>query len=192
MAEARAGTAVGDVVDVLIAQHGLIRDLFEEVKSSDGEAQREAFHRLRVLLAVHETAEEEVVHPVARRALHGGDDGLVDDRLAEENRAKKLLARLEETGTGEPGFLELLDELRVAVLAHARSEERYEFMRLRDTLDEATLQGMAASVKAAEAVAPTHPHPGVESAAANLALGPVAAVVDRVKDALRASGEQRN
>ncbi|PNG18367.1 hemerythrin, partial [Streptomyces cahuitamycinicus] len=29
------------------------------------------------------------------------------------------------------------------------------------------------------------PHPGVESGAANVALGPVAALVDRTKDAVR-------
>ncbi|MGB6165925.1 MAG: hemerythrin domain-containing protein [Pseudonocardiaceae bacterium] len=52
-----------DVIDLLIAQHSLIRDLFEEVKTAQGEAQEEAFHRLRRMLAVHETAEEEVVHP---------------------------------------------------------------------------------------------------------------------------------
>jgi hemerythrin superfamily protein len=186
VAEARAGeVANGDVVDMLIAQHGLIRDLFAEVKSTEGKSREEAFHRLRHLLAVHETAEEELVHPTARRALDGGNEGLVDDRLAEENEAKQALSRLEELPAGDPQFLELLDELRIAVLAHARSEERYEFMKLREKLDPATLKGMAASVKAAEAVAPTHPHPGVESTAANLAAGPFAAVVDRVKDAIR-------
>lgn len=44
---------------------------------------------------------------------------------------------------------------------------------------------MAKAVKAAEAMAPTRPHPGVESATANVALGPVAALMDRTKDAVR-------
>ncbi|MGH4011673.1 MAG: hemerythrin domain-containing protein [Pseudonocardiaceae bacterium] len=174
-----------DVVDLLIAQHSLIRDLFEEVKATRGEAQEEAFHRLRRMLAVHETAEEEVVHPVARRELEGGNAGLVDDRLAEENQAKKMLGELEDLRPDDSGFLELLDKLRATVLAHARSEERYEFMQLRKKADPATLLSMAASVRAAEATAPTHPHAGVESATGNLAAGPIAAVVDRVKDAIR-------
>ena len=90
-----------DVVDLLIAQHSLICDLFEEVKTTRGEAQEEAFHRLRRMLAVHETAEEEVVHPVARRELAGGNDGLVDGRLAEENEAKKMLGELEGLRPGD-------------------------------------------------------------------------------------------
>lgn len=179
-----------DVVDVLIAQHSLIRDLFDEVKTTRGKAQQDVFHRLRQTLAVHETAEEEVVHPTARRALDGGNDGLVDDRLAEENEDKKMVTEMEGMSPGQLGFSGQLDKLRMAVLAHARAEERYEFMQLRDKSDPSTLRAMAASVKAAEAFAPTHPHAGVESAAANLAAGPLAAIVDRVKDAVRnTSGE---
>ncbi len=34
-------------------------------------------------------------------------------------------------------------------------------------------------------MAPPHPHPGTESAAQNLKLGPLAAVVDRTRDAVR-------
>lgn len=43
---------------------------------------------------------------------------------------------------------------------------------------------MAKAVRAAEAVAPTHPHQGVESPTKNVAVGPVAAVADRVRDAI--------
>jgi hypothetical protein len=42
-------------------------------------------------------------------------------------------------------------------------------------------------VSAAGGTAPTHPHPRVESAKGNLALGPVTAVMDRARDAIRAA-----
>lgn len=141
------------------------------MKTTRGKAQQDTFDRLRQMLAVHETAEEEVVHPAARLALEGGHDGLVDDRLAEENEAKKMLSELEGMSPGQPSFSTRLNELRMAVLAHARAEERYEFAHLRDKSDQSTLRAMATSVKAAEAFAPTHPHAGVESATANLAAG---------------------
>ncbi|MFD7229126.1 hypothetical protein [Streptomyces sp. NPDC059881] len=54
---------------------------------------------------------------------------------------------------------------------------------LRST-DLTNLAAMANAVKAAEATAPTRPHPGVKSAAAN-ALGPVAALIDRTRDTIR-------
>ena len=57
-----------DVVKFLKDQHNLIKDMFEEVLSaSSTEAREKSFTSLRQLLAVHETAEEMVVHPRARR-----------------------------------------------------------------------------------------------------------------------------
>jgi hemerythrin superfamily protein len=181
-------TSDTEIVDLLIHQHAEIRDLFAEVHDSTGNARRAAFGRLVRLLAVHETAEEEIVHPVARRTLPGGD-GIVDDRLQEERAAKELLSDLEDTDTDQPEFLQRLDELRMAVLDHARAEERYEFFRLREEFSPAQRRGMAAAVKAAEAAAPTHPHPGTESAAKNVVAGPLLAMTDRVRDLIRNAGD---
>ncbi|MDN3294339.1 hemerythrin domain-containing protein [Streptomyces ficellus] len=178
------GSRDSDVVSLLMRQHGEIRNLFDEVEQSKGDDRRDAFRRLVRFLAVHETAEEEVVHPFARRRLPGGDQ-VVRDRLAEERDAKETLAALDDMDPDDPEFLPRLLALRADVQAHARAEERYEFAHLRRTADAATLASMATGVRAAEAMAPTRPHPGVESAAANLALGPVAALMDRTKDAVR-------
>jgi hypothetical protein len=176
----------GDVVDLLIHQHSQIRDLFDEVENTLGQDRKNAFDRLVRLLAVHETAEEEIIHPLARRTLPGGEE-IVDDRLEEEHKAKEKLARIESMDLETPQFLTELDELRIAVLTHARAEERYEFHRIRDELGDAQLRGLAAAVKIAEAIAPTHPHPGVESATKNLLAGPAAALADRVRDLIRAA-----
>ncbi|MFD6172421.1 hemerythrin domain-containing protein [Streptomyces coeruleorubidus] len=173
-----------DVVALLMRQHGDIRNLFDEVEQSQGEERRDAFRRLVRLLAVHETAEEEVVHPFVRRAVEGGEQ-VVMDRLAEEKSAKETLAALDDMDTDDPKFMPRLMQLRTEVQEHARAEERYEFAHIRRSTDVTNLAAMAKAVKAAEAMAPTRPHPGVESATANVALGPVAALVDRTKDAVR-------
>ncbi|GGU58650.1 hemerythrin domain-containing protein [Streptomyces lavendofoliae] len=173
-----------DVVALLMRQHGDIRNLFDEVEHSEGDERRDAFRRLVRLLAVHETAEEEVVHPFARRSLPGGEQ-VVEDRLAEERAAKETLAMLDDMDVDDPKFLPRLLALRASVQEHARAEERYEFTHIRRSTDAAGLAAMARGVKAAEAMAPTRPHPGVESAAANVLAGPVAALMDRTKDAVR-------
>jgi len=46
---------------------------------------------------------------------------------------------------------------------------------------------MRTLVRAAEKTAPTHPHAGVESAKANMLLGPPTAIIDRARDAIRAA-----
>lgn len=176
--------ADNDVVSLLMRQHGDIRNLFDEVEQSEGDERRDAFRRLVRLLAVHETAEEEVVHPFSRRSLPGGEQ-IVEDRLAEERAAKETLAALDDADTDDPKFMPQLMKLRKDVQEHARAEERYEFTHIRRSTDATNLAAMAKAVKAAEAMAPTRPHPGVESGAANMALGPVAALMDRTKDAVR-------
>jgi len=173
-----------DVVEFLIGQHMQIRDLFTEVEKSTGQARRKAFERLVTLLAVHETAEEQLIHPLVRTGVHGGGD-IVDDRLSEEREAKEMLAKLEDLGPGAAEFPALLAELRASVLMHAHNEEAYEFRYLRREISAARLQPLVDMVRAAEAVAPTHPHPGVESATANTVAGPIVSLFDRTKDMVR-------
>jgi hemerythrin superfamily protein len=171
-----------DVVELLERQHREIKGLFSKVEMSIGDQRRQAFERLVHLLAVHETAEEEVVHPAAREA---GVDEVVQARLQEEHDAKELLQQLDKLGPDAEHFPEAFRQLRQDVTEHAEHEERDEFPALRARHDRERLKAMAAAVRAAEAVAPTHPHPGVESGAANATVGMVAAVADRVRDAVR-------
>jgi len=170
-------------VQFLEQQHEEIRQLFGQLETATGDERREIFTCLVRLLAVHETAEEEVVHP-AVRAADGGRE-VVELRLKEEAEAKQALSELEQAGPDAPDFSTRLTALRTAVESHASSEEQQEFTLLRNLHDQDALRGMTTLLKAAEAIAPTHPHPhGPESAIGNLAVGPFVAVADRVRDAI--------
>ncbi|WP_406456669.1 hypothetical protein OH768_23600 [Streptomyces sp. NBC_01622] len=116
-----------------------------------------------VLLAVHETAEEEVVHPYARKNVAGGEE-IVRLRLGDVESAKEVLSRLEDMDVDSAEFLERFAALRQDVLAHAEAEERYEFAHFRTAADRGKLETPARAVRAAESVAPTRPHPGVADA----------------------------
>ena len=178
-----------DVVDLLLVQHARIEELFLLVTGGTGETRRQAFDDLVHLLAVHETAEEELIHPLVRTLPGAGGDALVEDRLTEERQAKETLATLIDGGVDADGFDAGVLLLREAVLQHARHEERYEFTQLRQHVPAERLRRLATAFAAAEAVAPTRPHPGTESAKANVAAGPVLAVVDRVRDAIRRAAD---
>lgn len=178
------GVAEQDVIELLIAQHGRIRDLFDEVEQAPPDKVDEAFGRLTRMLSVHETAEEEIVHPYARRKLDNGP-GVVADRLREENHAKRLLLDLNRDGVDHPRFWERLGELRAAVMTHARGEERYEFARLRAGTSVAERRAMAAAVRAAESLAPVRPHPGTESAVKNVLVGTPIAVMERAREMIQ-------
>jgi hypothetical protein len=113
-------------------------------------------------------------------------NAVVDALLDEEQAGKELLLEVERLDVDDPEFAATFAALRTAVLEHAEHEERDEFPLLRERNDEQTLRMMAAAVRAAEAVAPTHPHPRVGgSMTINAAAGPLAGIVDRTRDAVR-------
>ena len=176
-----------DVVGFLKGQHEQIKSLFEQVIAGVGSDREQAFVQLRRLLAVHETAEEEIVHPRAKREIADGD-AIVGARLKEEHEAKDMLAELEKLDVASPEFEKKIRSLQSDVLAHAEAEEQKEFARLESELDDEQLQRMRKAVEFAKKTAPTRPHAGVESAAANVLVGPFAMMMDRAKDAISGKG----
>jgi hypothetical protein len=102
-----------------------------------------------------------------------------------------MLSELYDRGPDDPKFEAGLQALREAVLPHATHEERYEFPRLRRANPGIALQGLAPAVRVVEATAPTRPHAGVESATANLLLGPLVAFMDRTRDVIRDATKAR-
>ncbi|MGZ6780525.1 MAG: hemerythrin domain-containing protein, partial [Mycobacterium sp.] len=102
-----------------------------------------------------------------------------------EHEAKEQLSALEKMDIGSKEFIDELSKFRDAVIDHAEHEENEEFNKLQRQLDADDLERMAKALQAAEAIAPTRPHPGVESAKLNFALGPFASMLDRARDAIK-------
>ena len=177
----------GDVVSFLKSQHQQVKKMLERVAMARSTHRSEAFVELRRMLAVHETAEEEIVHPAARRALPDGE-AIVEKRLREENEGKRALAELETLDVDSAAFVTKFHVFQGKVLAHAESEEKEEFEQLAGVLDAEKLERMRKAVEFAESFAPTRPHAGIEGQAANMLVGPFASMVDRARDAIAGKG----
>ncbi|MEW2494893.1 hemerythrin domain-containing protein [Streptomyces nodosus] len=177
-----------DVVGLLLQQHARIRDLFDDVKSAEGRHKQQAFDELRAVLAVHETAEEMIVRPVAGATAGRAE---ADARNNEEAEAGKVLAQLEKMDVSSPEFDDLLARFEKAVSDHADNEEREEFPAVHEGRTEEQLIRMGKQLLAAEKIAPTHPHPTTAgSPMAQWTVGPLASLIDRTKDAIRSAGAQ--
>ncbi|MCF6525635.1 hemerythrin domain-containing protein [Streptomyces sp. JJ36] len=172
-----------DVIGILLSQHARIRDLFADVKTAEGEHKQQAFDELRALLAVHETAEEMILRPVAKEAA-GREEA--EARNHEEEEANKVLARLEKMDVSSSEFDSLLEEFERSVSDHAEHEEREEFPYVHSSRTPDELRHMGRRLQSVERFAPTHPHPGTAGRpAAQWAVGPFASVVDRTRDKLQ-------
>jgi hemerythrin superfamily protein len=175
----------GDVIRVLLEQHARIRELFGEVSQSDGEHKQQAFDELRALLAVHETAEEMVLRPISM-GVAGKD--VADARNQEEAEANTVLAQLEKLDCSTREFDALLGAFEKSVVEHAENEESQEFPQVLAQCDEKQRRTMGTQVRAAESIAPTHPHPSTAgSPLKQWAAGPFASMVDRTRDAIKAA-----
>ncbi|MEW2159465.1 hemerythrin domain-containing protein [Streptomyces sp. NPDC007189] len=171
-----------DVVSVLVAQHGMIKDLLAEVKSRDGEVKQRAFDVLRELLAVHEAAEEVIVRPAVRDTAGKAQ---TDARNQEEAEAARVLEELEKRDVDLPEFDLLFVKLERMVLEHAEREEQEEFPALRAGHTEDELRTMAHRLREVEETAPTHPHPmAAGSPKLQRLTGPFASMLDRARDRL--------
>ncbi|GIF97587.1 hemerythrin domain-containing protein [Catellatospora citrea] len=170
-----------DVIDLLLSHHEQIKQLFGQVGRAHGEQKQAAWRDLKNLLVLHESIEQQLVHPLVARRVPDGED-LIESRLQEEQQAVEDLTRLYEMGIDHPQFDDGLIELRDAVVEHAELEEDEEFGYLRDNVPTEQLIGLAAAARAAERIA-SRPH--AETPASGPQNGSPAAIADRVRGALR-------
>jgi hypothetical protein len=166
-----------DVVDVLLTQHALLEEQFRTVAAATRKPERKAaFAELARLLTVHETIEQELVHP---EAAGDTEAEVVAERVEEEQRADEVLAELFEIEVNDPDFPTLLQGLKESVLAHATREERYEFPRLRHAGPPERLRELADAVTEAFLAAPAKLAPADDPVTA------LAAVREQVRQAIR-------
>lgn len=177
-----AQLAQDDILGVLLNQHARIRELFPETHVTGGEEKRTNFRDLRALLAVHEAAEEMILRPVAKK--HAGESE-AERRNEEEADIEQILAELEQMDLFGSQFEAKLGELEKFFGDHADREEQEEFPAVRAGCDDEQRQRMGRRLLKAERAAPTRPHPAAAgSPAAQWAVGPFAALLDRARDAM--------
>jgi hemerythrin superfamily protein len=173
-----AGGTSGDLIEALLQDHAATRRLLEEFPTLGSEERFEAFPYIVRVLVGHETAEELVVYPALRSAAAGGA-ALVQDRLAEQHRAERLLGELEHTGLDDDSFEASFRSLEQYVLEHADKEEQSVFPVLSVNLSESARHRLGERYQRAKRQAPTHAHP------ASPHLAPVvktAGAFDRLRD----------
>jgi hemerythrin superfamily protein len=171
------------IIAALRKDHQEVRKLFARLEAARGKQRRELFQRLVGELVRHEVAEEEILRPVSTR---DAGEAIANARIKEESQAEKLLKDMEKLDPDSPQFASKLAKLRRDVERHAEAEETKEFPRVAKKETTERLEQMGRSYEAAKSAAPTRPHPSTPNTpAADLLVGPFAAVLDRARDAVR-------
>jgi hypothetical protein len=166
------------VLEVLSEHHARMNRLCRRAAGLIGDEARMAFADLAQLIAVHEIAEQQMVHPIVRRLRP--DDHLVDRLLDEEGQISDTLS--DAVRAAANGHIDdTIGGLRDVVTAHSRREEHDEFPQFRRSVPVPERREMGRTIRAAEAVAAAEAGPRDPAPAGARALAQTA---DCVRDAL--------
>ena len=183
-----------DVVELLSADHREFDRIFTELEGLRGRSEPESLTRKRELvdevtigLAKHSVAEETQVYPRVEKKVDAEE---AKHSKKEHAEAEKTMKRLERMDADDPGFdsavLQLIKEIR----HHVEHEESRMFSELRANFSRKELVDMAEQVEAIKKIAPTRAHPMTPNEAGiRLAVGPVASLLDHLRDAVSGRGK---
>jgi hemerythrin-like domain-containing protein len=184
-----------DVVDVLTADHREFDRIFTELEGLHGRSDPESLRRKRDLvdevtigLVKHSVAEETRVYPLVEQKL---DKQEAEHSKEEHAEAEETMKRLERMDPTDPGFDDAVAELIREIRHHVEGEESRMFTELRASFSHEQLVEMAEQVEAVKRIAPTRAHPMTPNeAGVRLAVGPVASLLDHLRDAVSGRGKQ--
>lgn len=174
----------------LIAQdHRRVEDLFGQYeRASDPDEQTEIVHEVIHELAVHGEVEELLFYPRVRESAPEGGR-LAEEAEHEHVEMKETLNELDSMTAHDDEFADKMAELMSEVRHHVQEEENEIFPAIRQVMSDDELAELGGRLEGAKSLVPTRPHPKAPTSPAGKAVaGPGAALVDRVRDALRSSG----
>jgi hemerythrin-like domain-containing protein len=183
-----------DVVDVLMADHREFDRIFTELEGLRGRSEPELLRRKRELvdevtigLVKHSVAEETQVYPRVEKQV---DKEEAEHNKEEHAEAEEVMKRLERMDPDDPGFDGAVEELIREIRHHVEHEESRMFTELRATFSRDELVDMAQKVEAVKKIAPTRAHPMTPNeAGVRMAVGPVASLLDHLRDAVSGRGK---
>jgi hemerythrin superfamily protein len=184
-----------DVVDLLSADHREFDRIFGELEQLVGRSgpddlrrKRELVDEVTIGLVKHSVAEETQVYPRVEKDV---DREEAEHSKHEHAQAEETMKRLERMDPDDPQFDTEVQTLIREIRSHVEHEEGRMFPELRASFSSDELVAMARSVERVKAIAPTRAHPNTPNeAGVRLAVGPVASLLDHLRDAVSGRGKQ--
>ncbi len=136
-----------NAIELLTADHEVVSELFEQVKSTDESEHGPLFERIRDELDVHSHIEETIFYP---RLKEEGDQELADivlEGIEEHRQVKMFLRELESLADDSEKFEPKLKVLMEDVEHHVEEEEGEMFPLVEDQFDSAVLEELGAAME---------------------------------------------
>ena len=142
-----------DALQLLKADHEVVRDLFSQFKKAKENDDVEQLGRLQrtifTELEVHTAIEEEVFYPEAKE-VGGEAEELVAEGVEEHHVVKVLMNEIADLDPGDETFVAKMTVLIENVEHHADEEEEELFPKLRKVFGDERLESMGAKLQQAK------------------------------------------
>lgn len=180
-----------DAVEYIVGKHREMEALLSQLEEADDPHRRtELLRDITAELARHMAVEERILFPAVRRELQHvdpetfGDDVL--ENLEEHHVLKLILDELHDMDPSHERFPAKAEVLAETVEHHHEEEEGGVLAGIREHWDDARRATIGRELEAAEASAPTRPHPNLPDEGRLVAtVQRFAAAIDRARDAVR-------
>lgn len=177
-----------DALRMLTEQHDEVEALFRRAEDTTPADEQERIDIARSIiehLSRHAGIEEVAFYPTIRDALPTADEE-IDHDLEEHQEAKVMLDQLEGCDPASTEYDDIMANLAEAVRHHVEEEEDDLFPRVEQVLTQRELEELGRTMERLMKVVPTRPHPHEPSTPpGNVATGPIAGAVDRLRDEIR-------
>jgi hypothetical protein len=183
------------VVELLSADHREFDRIFRELEQLMGSTDPDVLARKRALvdevsigLVKHSVAEETQVYPRVQKEVDAEE---AERSKHEHDSAEQTMKQLERLDPADERYDVEIRTLIHEIRTHVEHEESRMFTELRASFDRAELVRMAEAVERVKKIAPTRPHPMTPNeGVVRTVVGPVAALVDHLRDAVSGRGKQ--
>jgi hemerythrin superfamily protein len=176
-------------IDMIKREHKQLRTLFAKcekaMEAKDLAEVKLCIRELFPRMCKHSSAEEQYLYPLFRKKLPNGDLHYLRDKMDDQIN-KEIINTLEQMDAAKDPelYFETVRKLRQMEEGHLEIEEK-ELDMLQPLLSQAQLEKLEDDLTAAEAFAPTHPHPDLPtSTILTKILHPIVGAVDRLTGAL--------
>ncbi len=140
-----------DAVEFLTKEHEEAKTLFERIEASADPAEKERLlAEVMTALKAHTKIEEEVLYPLLRAQVQGGNK-MFEEAMQEHHEAKKAMKELEGLSPSDSDWQDQFEILMHGVLHHAKEEESEMFPKLRETFSQERLNELGEQLEADEA-----------------------------------------
>jgi hypothetical protein len=131
--------------ELLMKQHRLVEELFEQCEEAEGEEQKDIFEKLAANLVAHDAIEREIFYPACDEAL-GKDDDILGESLVEHGVVEFSLFRADKNQDSED-FDKYVKVLKEMVEHHVEEEEKELLPKVKREMDGKQLEELGATME---------------------------------------------